>query len=168
MDRTEKDNSVEIPGHGDGRRVAKLNSLVQQEIATILSRDVEFPRSFFVTVSRAEVADDAESAKIWISVMPATHEEAALKIIKSKIIDIQDILNKRLVMKFVPKLTFLVDSSTERAAQIMTILDSMTSNDLGLSIDAKAVEAERVERDNKKEQLGIPPGSPLVPREKRK
>lgn len=149
-------------------RIAKLNSLVQQEVATILSRDVEFPRSFFVTVSRAEVADDAESAKVWISVMPATHEEAALKIIKAKIVDIQDILNKRLVMKFVPKLTFHVDSSTERAAQIMTILDSMTSNDLGLSLDAKAVEEERIERDKKKEELGIPPGSPLIPRGKRK
>ena len=43
-------------------RIAKLNSLVQQEVATILSRDVEFPRSFFVTVSRAEVSDDAENA----------------------------------------------------------------------------------------------------------
>ncbi|GEM_PF-1130539 len=148
-------------------RIAKLNSLVQQEIATILSRDVDFPRSFFVTVSRAEVADDAESAKIWISVMPATHEEAALKIIKAKIVDIQDILNKRLIMKFVPKLTFHVDSSTERAAQIMHILDSMTSTDLGLSLDATAVEEERVERDKKKDQLGIPPGSPISPREKR-
>lgn len=149
-------------------RIVKLNSLVQTEVATILSRDVEFPRSFFVTVSRAEVADDAESAKVWISVMPATHEAAALKIIKGKIGDIQDILNKRLVMKFVPKLTFVVDSSTERAAQIMQILDSMTSNDLGLSIDAKAVEEERLERDKKKEELGIQPGSPLNPREKRK
>lgn len=149
-------------------RIAKLNSLVQQEVATILSRDVDFPRSFFVTVSRVEVADDAESAKIWISVMPVTHEEAALKIIKGKIGDIQDILNKRLVMKFVPKLTFLVDSSTERAAQIMQILDSMTSTDLGLSLDAKAVEEERIERDKKKEQLGIPPGHPINPRERRK
>lgn len=149
-------------------RIAKLNSLVQQEIATILSRDVDFPRSFFVTVSRAEVADDAESAKVWISVMPATHEEAALKIIKAKIVDIQDILNKRLVMKFVPKLTFHVDSSTERAAQIMQILDSMTSTDLGLSLDARAVEEERLERDKKKDELGIPPGSPIAPRSKRK
>lgn len=133
----------------------------------ILSRDVEFPRSFFVTVSRAEVADDAESAKVWISVMPVTHEEAALKIIKAKIGDIQDILNKRLVMKFVPKLTFRVDSSTERAAQINHILDSMTSTDLGLSIDSAAVEAERLDRDKQKEVKGLQPGQALNPREKR-
>lgn len=149
-------------------RIAKLNSLVQQEIAIILSRDVEFPRSFFVTVSRAEVADDAESANIWISVMPATHEEAALKIIKGKIADIQEILNKRLVMKFVPKLTFKVDSSTERAAQINSILDSMTSNDLGLSIDAAVVEAERLDRDQQKEAKGLQPGQALNPREPRR
>jgi ribosome-binding factor A len=149
-------------------RIAKLNSLVQQEVATILSRDVEFPRSFFVTVSRAEVSDDAENAKVWISVMPATHEEAALKIIKGKIGDIQDILNKRLVMKFVPKLAFHVDSSTERAAQITKILDSMTSTDLGLSLDAATVEEERLERDRQKEEKGLQPGQALNPREPRR
>lgn len=149
-------------------RIAKLNSLVQQEVATILSRDVEFPRSFFVTVSRAEVSDDAENAKVWISVMPATHEEAALKIIKGKIGDIQDILNKRLVMKFVPKLAFQVDSSTERAAQITKILDSMTSTDLGLSLDAATVEEERLERDRQKEEKGLKPGQALNPREPRR
>ncbi len=142
-------------------RIAKLNSLVQQEVAIILAREVEFARSMFVTVSRVEVADDAESAKVWLSVMPATHEQDVLNIVNKHIGNIQSILNKRLVMKFVPRLTFLIDSSTERSAKINSILDLMTSNDLGLSLDAEQAEEERQSRDQKKSALGLQPGQSL-------
>ncbi len=149
-------------------RIAKLNSLVQQEVATILSREVEFPSGMFVTVSKAEVAVDAESAKVWLSVLPATHEDEALKIVTDRITDIQSILNKRLVMKFVPKLTFVLDRSQERAQHITQVLDAMTSQDLGLSLDAKTVEDERLERDKQKEALGKQPGQALNPRKPRR
>lgn len=149
-------------------RIAKLNALVQQEVAGILVREVEFPRSYFVTVSRVEVAADAESAKVWLSVLPASYEENALKIVNAKIVDLQSILNKRMVMKFVPKLTFLLDQSQERAAYITQVLDSMTSTDLGLSLDADHVEQERQTRDQQKEELGKQPGQALVPRKPRR
>ncbi|MBI5466991.1 MAG: ribosome-binding factor A, partial [Candidatus Kerfeldbacteria bacterium] len=105
-------------------RIEQLNSLVHQEVAGILSREIEFPSGMFVTVSRVLVADDAESAKVWISVLPALHKEDALKRIVARIADVQSVLNKRLVMKFVPKLTFLLVESNERAAHITQVLDS--------------------------------------------
>ncbi len=149
-------------------RIAKLNSLVQQEVAGILSREVEFPRSFFVTVTRAEVADDAESAKVWVSVLPANAEQSALEIIQKRIADVQSILNKRLVMKFVPKLTFLLDHSEERATYMSQVLDSMTSNDLGLEIDEQKAKDEQDERDKQKEARGLQPGQALNPRKPRR
>lgn len=149
-------------------RIAKLNSLVQQEVATILSREVEFPSGMFVTVSKAEVAVDAESAKVWLSVLPATHEDEVLKIVTHRIADIQSILNKRLVMKFVPKLTFILDRSQERVANITQVLDAMASNNLGLELDAASVEQERVERDQQKEAKGMQPGQALNPRKPRR
>lgn len=133
------------------QRIEQLNSLVQQEVAGILSREVEFPSGMFVTVTKAEVADDAESAKVWISVLPALHQDDALRLVTSRIADIQRILNKKLVMKFVPKLTFLVDESGERAAAITKVLDSVAADDgLGLALDAEKVEQERQDRVAKK------------------
>lgn len=148
-------------------RIEKLNSVVQQEVAGILVREIEFPRSYFVTVSRVEVAADAESAKVWLSVLPASYEQQALDIVNGRIADIQSILNKRMVMKFVPKLTFLLDQSQERVAYITKVLDTMTSTDLGLSLDAATVEQERQERDEQKAARGLQPGQALNPRKNR-
>lgn len=134
------------------QRIEQLNSLVQQEVAAIISREIEFPSGMFVTITRVIVADDAESAKVWISVLPDLHKEDALRIVTSRITDIQNILNKKLVMKFVPKLTFLIDESGEKAASITRVLDMVAAdNGLGLALDAERVEEERQQREAKKQ-----------------
>lgn len=136
-----------------GHRIEQLNALVLKEVAVIISREIEFPAGMFVTVSQVEVADDAESAKVWISVLPALHQDDALQLIAARIADLQSILNKKLVMKFVPKLTFLLDESGERAAAITKVLDTVAADHgLGLGLDAQRVEAERLEREAKSGQ----------------
>lgn len=133
------------------QRIEQLNSLLQKEVAAIISREIEFPSGMFVTITSVDVADDAESAKVWISVLPDLHKQDALKIINRRIGDLQSILNKKLVMKFVPKLTFLVDESGEKAAAITKVLDLVAAdNGLGLALDAERVEEERQQREAKK------------------
>ncbi|MEK7537792.1 MAG: 30S ribosome-binding factor RbfA [Patescibacteria group bacterium] len=133
-----------------GQRVEQLNSLLLREVATIISREIEFPSGTFVTVSKVDVADDAASAKVWISVLPALHQQDVLDSLTSRISDVQSVLNKKLVMKFVPKLTFLIDESGERAAVITKVLDTVAAdNGLGLGLDADRVETERLEREAK-------------------
>src|SRR5262245_9202747 len=122
-----------LPDHNPSHRIEQLNSLVMQEVASIVSREIEFPSGMFVTISRVKVADDAESAKVWISVLPALHQDDALALLNSRIGDIQSVLNKKLVMKFVPKLTFVIDESNEKAEAITKVLDMVAAdNGLGL------------------------------------
>jgi ribosome-binding factor A len=132
-------------------RIEQLNSLVHQEVAAAISREIEFPSGMFVTVSRVQVADDAESAKVWFSVLPALHQEDALALLNRRIADIQSVLNKKLVMKFVPKISFHIDETNEKADMITKVLDMVAADDgLGLALDAEKVEAERAEREAKK------------------
>ncbi len=144
-------------------RIDQLNSLILQEVAAIVSREVEFPSGMFVTISNVNVADDAESAKVWVSVLPDLHKQDALDLLNSRIGDIQSVLNKKLVMKFVPKLTFFIDESGEKAATITKVLDIVAADDgLGLGLDAEKVEAERLEREAKKPAIvSTPEATPL-------
>ena len=89
------------------QRVDQLNALVQQHVAGILEREMEWPKGVLVTVTRALVADDAESAKIFLSVWPYDQGEAMVREVEHKIADIQQVLNRTLVMKFVPKIRFV-------------------------------------------------------------
>lgn len=107
------------------QRIQQLNSLVQHEVAELLLRHMEWPNGALVTVSKVSVAEDAESAKVWLSVLPATKAEDVLRMVNGRIREIQTLLNKKLVMKFVPKLTFVIDRSEEKAETIESILDRL-------------------------------------------
>lgn len=160
MKPTTNFTASENPSH----RIEQLNSLVLQEVAAIVSREIEFPSGMFVTISNVKVADDAESAKVWISVLPALHQADALELLNSRIGDIQSVLNRKLVMKFVPKITFLIDESGEKAATITKVLDIVAAdNGLGLGLDVAKVEAERLEREAKKQSADATPVAPTLP-----
>lgn len=110
------------------QRVEQLNSLVQQEVSALLIREVEFPLGVFVTVSKVSVSDDAESARVWISVFPTEQAEPSLALIQKRIVHIQHLLNKRLVMKFVPKLIFALDFTEEKVASLNALLDAVADD----------------------------------------
>ena len=110
------------------QRVDQLNALVQQHVAGILEREMEWPKGVLVTVTRALVADDAESAKIFLSVWPYDQGEAMVREVEHKIADIQQVLNRTLVMKFVPKIRFELDESEEKAKSIMQLLDRVAED----------------------------------------
>ena len=105
------------------QRIDQLNALVQREVAMLVERDIERPEGVLVTITRVSVADDAESAKVWISVWPFEQGEMILASIERNIISLQDQLNKKLVMKFVPKLRFSLDAAEEKAKAIHELLD---------------------------------------------
>ena len=106
-------------------RIEQLNSLVQREVAQLLQRELDLPHNVFVTVTRVSVADDAESAHVWISVFPTEKAEEVLAMITKRIGHVQQLLNKRLVMKFVPKLIFELDFAEEKVASLNALLDAV-------------------------------------------
>ena len=110
------------------QRIEQLNALVQQRVAEILEREMEWPQGVLVTVSKVSVADDAESAKVWLSVWPYDQGQAMLLEVEKNIANIQHILNKVLVMKFVPKLRFGIDESEEKAKAITDLLDRVAAD----------------------------------------
>ncbi len=106
-------------------RIARVNSLLEREVGQYLVRDFEFPVGSVVTVTRVQTAADLSVAKIWVSVLPIESAPRVLRTIKSGLAELQHILNRRLNMRFVPKLSFLFDSTEAEAARIEGLLDEL-------------------------------------------
>lgn len=123
--------STTAPEDSPRRRVEKLNSLVQREVSALIRRLVDFPIGMMVTVVRTDVADDAETARIWLSVLPDERSQEALDILNRQIREVQRELNRKLVMKFVPKLIFRLDHTEAKASRITGVLDSLPPEEFG-------------------------------------
>lgn len=102
-------------------RFKKLNDLLRDEAGKMLKKELEF-NGVLVTVVRAVVSPTLEHATIWISVLPESQRETVLQKINQKIYNLQQILNKRLAIRPVPKIRFEIDKTEEKAARIEKLL----------------------------------------------
>lgn len=111
-------------------RIQKVNELIRHELATIISREVEF-KDTIVTVMRANTDADLKRTKVFVGVIPATHEKGALVTLKKRAPHLQRQLNRTLSMRFVPVLSFSIERGEKqnRGDEVEHILDQI-KNDL--------------------------------------
>ncbi len=106
------------------QRILRINQLLRQEISQSLLREIDFT-NVLVTVTEVETSPDLRQAKVKISVMPTEKSEQVLKILERNIYRLQQILNKKLTMKTVPKIRFVIDQIEVKAQRIEEILEKM-------------------------------------------
>ena len=102
------------------RRTDKVSSMLQQEIGEFLLR-TELPA--LTTISKVEVTPDLKWCKIWITIMAdESKQKEVLSILLENKRELQDSLNQKLTMKFVPRIKFVIDHGEEYASHINELL----------------------------------------------
>lgn len=95
------------------RRIEKLNNLFREEIARILDRDFEFPEGVLVTITKVETSPDGHYADVLVSVF-GKEKQQAIENLHKNVYTIQQMLNRRMRIRPVPKIRFAIDEGEER------------------------------------------------------
>jgi ribosome-binding factor A len=101
-------------------RVQKVNELIKEEVSQILLTELDEHKGL-VTITAVETTADLRQATIWYRVIGGDETETQ-KALDDKERDIQHILNSRLTMKYVPKITFRFDHSGDYVDKITKLL----------------------------------------------
>lgn len=104
------------------QRIQKINSLVQQYVSEIITRDLSLKEGVFITIPKVDTSADLRYARVFISIYPEKEIGYTLKTLKKEIYKIQGILNKKLRMRPLPKIEFRVDMTEARADEIEKLL----------------------------------------------
>lgn len=107
------------------KRIEKVNSLIQEEVSSILLREIEFPKNVLVTITRVETIVNLSESKVYISTIPDKSIDEVFEILNRNIYDIQQCLNKRLNMRPIPKIVFKKEEKTEEADRVEEILEGL-------------------------------------------
>lgn len=105
-------------------RIKRVNELIKREISKLLCRELNFGNTL-VTVLDVSVSSDLRQAKVIISILPSEKEKNVQLILKKNIFDLQQILNKRLKMRPVPKIFFEINRMASQAQRIEEILEKI-------------------------------------------
>ena len=112
-------------------RQQKVGSQIQRIVATVLLRDVGDPRvDGLISVTRVDVTPDLREAKVHLSVMGGKRPPATvLEGIKSAGRHIQGEVGEGLALRFVPRLTFVLDESLKKQGEILKTIDEAMGRD---------------------------------------
>lgn len=104
------------------RRIERVNQLLKEEVGKIIHRDLDLEEDVLVTVSNVDVSRTLEHAKVSISVLPLQNGKKVLDRLNKFIYSIQQELNKKLALRSMPKIFFVLDESEAKAKKIEEIL----------------------------------------------
>lgn len=124
---------------GDGRRVARVEREVQSVISTFIISRLQRELPGLITVARVQIPADLRQARVYVSLLQTNVEDLqnatqgkvlaeAVKILQSWAPDIQDEIGNKLNMKYLPKLTFFADESTEKILRVEKIISEISKN----------------------------------------
>ncbi len=107
-------------------RPARVGELIQSELAVLLLKDLKDPRLELSTVSHVDVSPDLRHARVYISrVGDAQEQENALEGFQRAAGFIRGQLGKRLKLRYVPKLEFVIDTGIAYGVRISSMLNTL-------------------------------------------
>jgi ribosome-binding factor A len=111
-------------------RQNRINSQMQTVLAEAIQKELQDPRldGAIVSVLKADVSADLSHAKIYVSIF-GTDEKKAFNAILNSVPYLRKIVAKKVQLRIVPQLHFILDKSIDHASNINSILNKIKKDD---------------------------------------
>ena len=104
-------------------RVNKIDSILMREISMIISQEINDPKLGFPTVTEVDVAPDLSTAKVYVSFLGKGYmKRDGIETLRRSKGHIKSELAKRVNLRKIPDLTFIVDDTLDKAERVEEIL----------------------------------------------
>jgi len=113
------------------RRTERIGSIIKQEISLLLREQVNDPRlASLISITKVSTSPDLRHAKVFISTLgDSTDKKDILQGFAAASGFLRRQLANRLELKHMPELSFHLDDSIERAAEVLRLIDKVASED---------------------------------------
>ena len=107
------------------QRTVRINELVQRELSDILRRYYQ-SEAVALTITEVRVAPDLREARVFVAFL-GDEAAAAAKMgwLRRQAPAIREELGRRIVLKFLPRFEYVLDTSSPRNARILQLLDEI-------------------------------------------
>jgi ribosome-binding factor A len=103
-------------------RRLRVQDLLREEISLIIQRELHDPGLGFVTVVEVKMSEDLKTGKVYVSIFGDDEaQKDTLEALKRSKGYIKFLLGKRITLRYIPDLMFLIDDTIERAQRIEEI-----------------------------------------------
>lgn len=106
-------------------RLLRINELVQREISAYLHTRYQ-DEAVAITITGVEIAPDLHTGRVFYSVVgQSVIPEETARWLEAKAGEIRRELGRRIVLKFLPHLTYVLDESSARANRLEQVFNEL-------------------------------------------
>ncbi len=132
-------------------RSDRVAEAIRKEVSLIIHDELRDPRLGFVTIVQVKVTDDLREARIFFSVLGNDEErKKTAQALDSAAGFIRKLVGERILLRFVPEISFKEDRSSEYAAKIEEVLNEIKELKTEKPKEGKRSELKKRSRRNKK------------------
>ncbi len=107
-------------------RLQRVRELLKREIGEVIRREFPVHEAGLVTVNDVDVAGDLHSALVFISILGSPEQQKrGISLLTQHRKRIQGLVGRAVVLKYTPKLRFLMDDSVVRGNRVLQIIEEL-------------------------------------------
>ena len=111
-------------------RLQRVRELLKRAIGEAIRQELPVNEAGLVTVNDVDVAGDLKTATVFISILgSADQQKRGAAILEQHRPRIQDLMARAVVLKYTPKLRFLLDDSVVRGNKVLQIIEELEKKD---------------------------------------
>jgi ribosome-binding factor A len=112
-------------------RLQRVRELLKRQIGEVIRREFQVSEAGLITVNDVDVAGDLHSALVFISILGnPDQQKRGFSLLERHRKRIQGLVGRAVVLKYTPKLRFLMDDSIVRGNRVLGILEELEKTTL--------------------------------------
>ncbi|MEO6875259.1 MAG: 30S ribosome-binding factor RbfA [Opitutaceae bacterium] len=106
-------------------RTLRVNELLQRDLSAILRQDYQ-SEAVAITITEVRVAPDLRDARVFVSIVGDDDTvEKKLRWLRGRSREIRQEMGRRIVLKYMPRFSYVIDDSAIRGSRILNLLDAV-------------------------------------------
>ena len=107
-------------------RLERVRELLKREIGEIIRRELPVNEAGLINVNDLEVAANLKNATVYIGILGGkAQKEKGMEMLEKKRPRIQGLIARGVVLKYTPRLRFVLDESVERGNRVLKIIEEL-------------------------------------------
>jgi len=107
-------------------RLQRVRELLKREIGEAIRREFPVSEAGLITVNDVDVSGDLHSAVVFISILGnAMQQKSGFDLLTRHRKRIQGLVGRAVVLKYTPKLQFIMDDSVARGNRVLAIIEEL-------------------------------------------
>lgn len=107
-------------------RIQRVRELLKRAVGEVLRREISIDEAGLISVNDVGVSSDLRSATVFLGIVgKPSQKKRGAEILEQETKRLQTLVGHEVVLKYTPRLRFVVDDSIERGNRVLEIMEEI-------------------------------------------